>query len=171
VVKDKVIVGTSGVTTAYEASFPPSMRRPQAGLALLDHSRPWRAGSESWPGDAYLRGGGTTWMPGTYDPELNTLYWGTSNPAPDFDGGRGPATIFTRLRARAGPRHRKTEVHFQFTPHDLFDYDATETPVWSIYPTGDGPESCSSRPTEMGSSTCSIARMVNFYRRRHLSTN
>src|SRR5207249_11229340 len=51
---------------------------------------PGEPGGSSWPGDAYLHGGGTTWMPGAYDPELNTLYWGTSNPAPDFVGDTRP---------------------------------------------------------------------------------
>ena len=97
---------------------------------------PGEPGSESWPGDAYLRAGGTTWMPGTYDPELNTLYWGTSNPAPDFDGGPRPGDdLYTDCVLALDPDTGKLKWHFQFTPHDLFDYDATETPSLSIFPT------------------------------------
>ena len=63
-------------------------------MAVLDDSSSGRAWLRSWPGDLYLHGGGTTWMPGTYDPELNTLYWGTSNPAPDFEGSVRPGDDF-----------------------------------------------------------------------------
>ncbi len=95
VVKDKVIVGTSG-------------------------------GDD----EMYLRGGGTTWMPGTYDTELDTLYWGTSNPAPDFDGAPRPGDdLYTDCVLALDPETGKLKWYFQFTPHDLFDYDATETPV------------------------------------------
>jgi alcohol dehydrogenase (cytochrome c) len=77
-----------------------------------------------------LHGGGTTWMPGTYDPELNTVYWGTSNPAPDFDGGPRPGDdLYTDCVLAIDPDTGKLKWHFQFTPHDLYDYDATETPV------------------------------------------
>jgi alcohol dehydrogenase (cytochrome c) len=69
-------------------------------------------------------------MPGTYDPDLNTLYWGTSNPAPDFDGAVRPGDdLYTDCVVALDPDTGKLKWHFQFTPHDLFDYDATETAV------------------------------------------
>jgi alcohol dehydrogenase (cytochrome c) len=78
----------------------------------------------------YLHGGGTTWMPGTFDPELNTLFWGTSNPSPDFDGGPRPGDdLYTDCVLALDPDTGKLKWHFQFTPHDLFDYDAAETAV------------------------------------------
>src|SRR6195256_3698063 len=131
VVKDKVLVGTSGgddgvrgFVAAYDAETGKQVWR------FWTIPAPGEPGSESWPGYAYLRGGGTTWMPGTYDPELNTLYWGTSNPAPDFDGGPRPGDdLYTDCVLALDPDTGKRKWHFQFTPHDLFDYDATETPV------------------------------------------
>ena len=91
---------------------------------------PGEFGSSSWPGDAYLHGGGTTWMPGTYDPELNTLYWTTSNPAPDFAGESRPGDdLYTACVLAIDPDTGKLKWYFQFTPHDLYDYDANETPV------------------------------------------
>jgi alcohol dehydrogenase (cytochrome c) len=91
---------------------------------------PGEFGSSSWPGKMYLRGGGTTWMPGTYDPELNTLFWGTSNPSPDFDGAVRPGDdLYTACVLALDPDTGKLKWYFQFTPHDLFDYDATETAV------------------------------------------
>ena len=91
---------------------------------------PGEKGSESWPGDKYLHGGGTTWMPGTYDPELNTLYWGTSNPSPDYDGSVRPGDdLYTSSLVALDPDTGKMKWYFQFNPHDLYDYDAVQTPV------------------------------------------
>ena len=109
------------------------MPRQEKNLAVLDHTGPGEFGSSSWPGDMYLRGGATTWMPGTYDPELNTIYWGTSNPAPDFDGGPRPGDdLYTDCVLALDPDTGKLKWYFQFTPHDLYDYDATETPCLSM---------------------------------------
>jgi alcohol dehydrogenase (cytochrome c) len=131
VVKDKVLVGTSGgddgvrgFVAAYDAETGKQAWR------FWTIPGPGEPGSSSWPGQMYLRGGGTTWMPGTYDPELNTIYWGTSNPAPDFDGGPRPGDdLYTDCVLALDPDTGKLKWYFQFTPHDLFDFDATETPV------------------------------------------
>ncbi len=91
---------------------------------------PGEFGSSSWPGDAYLYGGATTWMPGTYDPELNTLYWTTSNAAPDFVGDTRPGDdLYTASVVALNADTGELRWYFQFTPHDLWDYDANETPV------------------------------------------
>ncbi len=93
VVKDEVIVGTSGGDSGVRGFL--------AAYDALNGNLKWRFwtipapgefGSSSWPGDSYLHGGGTTWMPGTYDPELDTLYWTTSNAAPDFVGDSWQST-------------------------------------------------------------------------------
>jgi len=131
VVKGKVIVGTSGgddgvrgFVAAYDAISGKLVWR------FWTIPGPGEFGSQSWPGDAYLRGGGTTWMPGTYDPELNTLYWGTSNPSPDFSGDTRPDDdLYTSSLVALDPDTGKLKWYFQFTPHDLYDYDATETAV------------------------------------------
>lgn len=131
VVKDKVIVGTSGgddgvrgFVSAYDAQTGKLVWR------FWTIPAPGESGSESWPGKSYLLGGGTTWMPGTYDPDLNTLFWGTSNPAPDFEGSVRPGDdLYTDCVLALDPDTGKLKWHFQFTPHDLFDYDATETPI------------------------------------------
>ena len=100
VVKDEVIVGTSGgdsgvrgFLAAYDAQTGKFRWR------LWTIPAPGEFGSDSWPGDLYLHGGATTWMPGTYDPELDTLYWTTSNAAPDFDG-----TVAARRQSLYGMR-------------------------------------------------------------------
>ncbi|HXX15588.1 MAG TPA: PQQ-dependent dehydrogenase, methanol/ethanol family [Candidatus Eremiobacteraceae bacterium] len=131
VVKDKVLVGTSGgddgvrgFVAAYDAQTGKECWR------FWTIPAPGEFGSASWPGENYKRGGGTTWMPGTFDPELNTIFWGTSNPAPDFDGGPRPGDdLYTDCLLALDPDNGKLKWYFQFTPHDLFDYDAVETPV------------------------------------------
>jgi alcohol dehydrogenase (cytochrome c) len=131
VVKGKVIVGTSGgddgvrgFVAAYDAASG------KLAWRFWTIPGPGEPGSDSWPGELYKHGGGTTWMPGTYDPQLNTLYWGTSNPSPDFDGAVRPGDdLYTDCVLALDPDTGKLKWHFQFTPHDLYDYDATETPV------------------------------------------
>ena len=131
VVKNQVIVGTSGgdsglrgFVSAYDAAT--GTKKWQRWTI----PGPGEFGSSSWPGDSYLHGGGTTWMPGTYDPELNTLYWTTSNASPDFVGDSRPGDdLYTACVLALDPETGQLKWYFQFTPHDLYDYDATETPV------------------------------------------
>ncbi len=132
VVKDKVIVGTSGgddgvrgFVAAYDA------KTGKEAWRFWTVPAPGGPGATTWPkGNSYLHGGGTTWMPGTYDPELNMIFWGTSNPSPDFDGSvREGDNLYTNCVLALDPDTGTLKWHFQFTPHDLNDYDATETPV------------------------------------------
>jgi alcohol dehydrogenase (cytochrome c) len=92
---------------------------------------PGEKGGDTWgKGDSWKRGGGSTWITGTYDPELNLVYWGTGNPGPDMDGDVRPGdNLYTcsvvALDADSGER----KWHFQFTPHDVHDWDAIADPV------------------------------------------
>jgi len=131
VVKDKVIVGTSGGddgVRGFVAAY--DTQTGKEAWRFWTIPGPGEFGSSSWPGESYKLGGGTTWMPGTFDPELNTIFWGTSNPAPDFDGDPRPGDdLYTDCLLALDPDDGKLKWYFQFTPHDLFDYDAVETPV------------------------------------------
>jgi alcohol dehydrogenase (cytochrome c) len=131
IVKDKVLVGTAGGddgVRGFLAAFDAETGEEKWRFWTIP--APGEMGNESWPGDTYLHGGGTTWMPGTYDPDLNTLYWGTGNPSPDYDGSVRPGDdLYTSCLLALDPDSGTLKWYFQFSPHDLFDYDAVQTPV------------------------------------------
>ncbi|HUK48527.1 MAG TPA: PQQ-dependent dehydrogenase, methanol/ethanol family [Terriglobales bacterium] len=131
VVKNTVIVGESGGDSGvrgFLAAYDAATGKLKWKFWTIPG--PGEFGSTSWPGDAYLYGGATTWLTGTYDPELNTLYWTTSNAAPDFAGDSRPGDdLYTACVLALDPNTGKLKWYFQFTPHDLYDYDATETPM------------------------------------------
>src|SRR5579885_2403399 len=129
--KDKVIVGmaggehgVSGFLDAYDAATGKRLWRfntiPQPGEPNFG----------TWAGDSWKTGGASTWNNGSYDPETNTLYWGTSNPWPDYNGDfRAGDNLYSCSVLALDPDTGKLKWYFQFTPHDLYDYDATETTV------------------------------------------
>lgn len=127
VVKDKVIVGSSGgefgVRGHLDAFFLDTGERAWRTYTV---PKPGEPGSETWPdGPAWARGGGNTWVTGTYDPELNLLYWGTGNPAPDFDGSvREGDNLYTDSVLAVDPDDGSIRWHYQCTPHDVWDYDS-----------------------------------------------
>jgi len=84
-------------------------------------------GSETWIGNALEVGGGATWLTGSYDPSLDTIYWPVGNPYPDTDGTeRKGDNLYTDSVVALDPKTGSLKWHFQFTPHDLWDWDATE---------------------------------------------
>ncbi len=87
-------------------------------------------GSETWQGKGIDHPGGTTWMTGTYDPQLDTLYWTVGNPCPDLYGeDRLGDNLYTDSVVALNAKTGQLKWHFQFTPHDVWDYDAQETPA------------------------------------------
>ncbi len=87
-------------------------------------------GVESWEGDSYKYGGATTWNTGAYDPELNTLYWGTGNPAPDWNGdARKGDNLYSCSLLAIDADTGKLKWAFQFSPHETHDWDSSEPPI------------------------------------------
>jgi alcohol dehydrogenase (cytochrome c) len=131
VVKDKVIVGVAGGEYAnrgfIDAYNPATGERVWRFYTI---PAPGEKGSETWNGDIWARGGGPTWLTGTYDPQLNLLYWGTGNPNPDWDGESRPGdNLYTGSLVALDPDTGTLKWHFQYTPHDTHDWDANEVPV------------------------------------------
>ncbi len=133
VIRDHVIVGVSGDVTDIPGFL--EARDPETGKIQWrwnTEPEPGQPGSETWPkdGDAIRHGGGMTWMTGTYDPDLNLLYWGTGNPNPVLAGeGRPGDNLYTCSIVALNPDTGKLAWYFQPSPHDVHDWDAIETPI------------------------------------------
>jgi len=130
-VKDMIIAGVSGAdwgirgfVDAYKASTGQRLWR---FWTIPGKGEP---GSETWQGKEPVMGGGSTWLTGTYDPGTDTLFWPTGNPFPNSDDRDRPGdNLFTNCLLALDPNTGKLKWHYQFTPHDTFDWDATEPPV------------------------------------------
>lgn len=133
VIRDHIVAGVSGDVTDVRG-FLESLD-PETGAVQwrwYTDPDPGQPGSETWPKDtdAILHGGGMTWMTGTYDPELNLLYWGTGNPNPVLAGAARPGdNLYTCSIVALNPDTGKLVWYFQPSPHDVHDWDAVETPV------------------------------------------
>jgi alcohol dehydrogenase (cytochrome c) len=127
VVKDLVIVGASGGEYGVRGHIDAfELETGRRAWRTYTVPKPGEPGSETWPEDtdAWARGGGTTWITGTYDPDLDLLYWGTGNPGPDFHSDSRPGTnLFTNSVLALNPDDGSLVWHYQWTPHDLWDYD------------------------------------------------
>jgi PQQ-dependent dehydrogenase (methanol/ethanol family) len=131
VVKDLVISGTSGgdegvrgFIAAYKASTGERVWR------FWTTPLPGEPGSETWVGKASEHGCTATWLTGTYDAALNLLYWTTGNPCPDYNGDeRKGDNLYSDSVLALEPETGKLRWYYQFTPHDLHDWDAAQTPL------------------------------------------
>jgi alcohol dehydrogenase (cytochrome c) len=137
VVKDKVITGNSGgdiptrgFIDAYDAK---TGKRVWRFYTIPGKGEP---GSETWSHEEVLpRGGGATWVTGTYDPELNLTYWGVGNPNPDYwSAERMGDNLYTASLVALDADTGKLRWHFQFTPHDTHDWDSNHIPVLGELP-------------------------------------
>ena len=91
---------------------------------------PGEPGNDTWSGDSWRTGGAPTWLTGVYDPDLDLIYWGTGNPAPDWNGDlRLGDNLYSSSVLALDGKTGKIVWHFQFTPHDVWDWDAIQVPV------------------------------------------
>jgi alcohol dehydrogenase (cytochrome c) len=87
-------------------------------------------GSETWQGKELDHGGGPTWFTGSYDPDLDTVYWPSGNPSEEYNGDARPGdNLYSDCILALDRKTGKLKWHYQFTPHDLWDWDSTETSV------------------------------------------
>ena len=133
VINDKVIVGISGgeyPTRGFIDAYDPTSG--DRIWRFYTVPSPGEFGSETWPDDPEVmaRGGGATWMTGSFDPELNLIYWGTGNPNPDYYGEKREGdNLFTNSILAIEADTGTLRWHYQFTPHDLHDWDSNHVPV------------------------------------------
>ncbi len=83
-------------------------------------------GGDTWPGDTAQKGGAPTWLTGAYDPELDLVYWGTGNGGPWNAEARKGDNLYVDSVLAFRPKTGELVWHYQFSPNDPFDYDATE---------------------------------------------
>jgi alcohol dehydrogenase (cytochrome c) len=130
-VKDMIVTGIAG--SEYGAMGFVAAFNATTGAKLWQFDtipKPGEKGSDTWAGDSWRTGGAATWMTGTYDADLDLIYWGVANPAPDFDASkRAGDNLYSNsvvaLRASSG----QLAWYFQFTPGDDHDWDAVQVPV------------------------------------------
>ncbi|MFN7926041.1 MAG: PQQ-binding-like beta-propeller repeat protein [Bryobacteraceae bacterium] len=134
VVNDLVVAGVSGGDLG--------MRGSLAAFKASTGERVWRfftvpkpgepLAESNWKGSALAKfgGGGGTWMTGTFDPETQTIFWGVGNPFPAYDGDeRKGDNLYTASVLALKPETGELKWHYQFTPHDLYDWDGGQTPL------------------------------------------
>ena len=131
IVKDKVITGAAGaeggIRGYLDAYYAETGERAWRFYIIPTPGEP---GSETWAGDSWKHGGGSTWITGSFDPALNLIYWGTGNPGPDLNGDVRPGdNLYTCSMIALDADSGKLKWHYQYTPHDVHDWDSTQVPV------------------------------------------
>ncbi len=125
IIKDKIIVGIAGGEYGIRGYID--------AYDIKTGERKWRRytipgagepGVETWAGDSWKNGGAPAWVTGVYDPEMNVLFWATGNPSPDWNGdGRAGDNLYSNSVLALNPENGEIKWYFQFTPHDVWDYD------------------------------------------------
>jgi len=130
VVKGMVIAGIAGGeygVRGYLKAFDAASGAPKWTTYMIPG--PGEPGNDSWPGDTWKTGGGATWQPGAYDPDLNLLYWGTGNPGPWNSDLRKGDNKWTASLLAMNPDNGKIQWAYQYTPNDGWDYDGNNAPI------------------------------------------
>ena len=132
-IDDKVIVGVAGgeygirgYIAAYDAATGEEVWK------FYTIPGPGEPGHETWEGggDAWMHGGASVWLTGSYDPELNLTYWGIGNPGPDWNPAQRPGdNLYSDSVVALDADTGELAWHFQFTPNDDYDYDSVQIPV------------------------------------------
>ncbi len=131
VVKDKVLVGVGGgefgirgFVAAYDADTGEEAWR------FYTIPGPGEPGHDSWEGDDWEHGGAPVWVTGSYDADLNLVYWGVGNPGPDWNPGQRPGdNLYSDSAIALDADTGELVWHFQFTPNDGYDYDSVQVPI------------------------------------------
>jgi alcohol dehydrogenase (cytochrome c) len=134
----KVIVGVAGgeygirgFIDAYDAETG------QQAWRFYTIPGPGEPGNETWAGDSWQTGGASVWVTGAYDADLNLLFYGIGNPGPDYYGDiREGDNLYSNSIVALDADTGVLRWHYQFTPHDIHDWDATEVPVLADLPVG-----------------------------------
>ena len=141
-IKDRVVIGVGGGEFGIRGYI--SAYHAQTGKELWRFYTipgPGEPGHETWEAcppdsktycdpEAWKHGGASVWVTGSYDPELNLTYWGTGNAGPDYNADQRPGdNLYTASVVALDADTGRLRWHYQFTPHDRYDYDSVQVPV------------------------------------------
>ena len=131
VVKDKVMVGTAGGDGPIRGQIAAfDVKTGKEVWRFFTIPGPGELGNDTWSGDSWKTGGTGVWNAAAYDAETNLAFWGTGNPAPDWDGrSRLGDNLYSDSVVALDVDSGKLKWYYQFTPHDELDYDSTQVPV------------------------------------------
>ena len=140
IVKDKVIVsvaggefGIRGFISAYDVETGEEVWK------FYTIPGPGEPGHETWGGDSWRYGGASAWITGSYDPDVDLIYWGIGNPGPDWNPAQRPGdNLYSDSVVALDPDTGELDWYFQFTPNDPYDYDSVQVPVLVDFPAQDG---------------------------------
>ena len=128
IAKGKVIVSGSGQGGGFIDAFDSETGKPVWHWNAIPG--PGEPGHETWAGDSWQNGGSPIWVSGSYDPQLNAIFWGTGQPSPDFVGdNREGDNLYSDSIVALDLDTGKLKWHYQNTPHDVHDWDSMEMPV------------------------------------------
>jgi alcohol dehydrogenase (cytochrome c) len=131
VVEDKVYIGTAGGDLGIRAFVGAyDVKTGEEIWRTYTIPGPGEFGHDTWSGDSWITGGAAVWNAGAYDAQANLVYFGTGNPAPDWDGrDRLGDNLYSDSVLAFDADTGEIKWHYQFTPHDEMDYDSTQVPV------------------------------------------
>jgi alcohol dehydrogenase (cytochrome c) len=131
VIKDKVIAGVAGGEFGIRGFIAAwDAKTGKEAWKFYTVPGPGEPGNETWAGDSWQHGGAPIWITGSFDPDTNLTYWGTGNAGPDWDGAaRLGDNLYSSSVIALDADTGKLKWHYQFSPHNEFDWDATQIPV------------------------------------------
>ena len=151
-VNDVVVVGSRGGDQAYRGhivAFDAQTGEQRWWFNIIPG--PGEKGNETWSGDSWKYGGGAAWMTGSFDPELDLIYWGTGNASSDFYGGhRTGDNLYTNSIVALNAETGAIVWHFQTVPHDVWDYDAAYETILVDLPVDGQPRKLLIHPDKNG---------------------
>jgi len=152
IVKDMVIAGVTGGDSAHRGYLDAfDVRTGRLRWRFYTIPAPGEPGSETWSGDGWRLGGGSSWMTGSYDPDLDLLYWGIGNAAADLYAGRRRGDdLYTCSIVALDPNTGKLRWHYQEVPQDMWDFDAAFELILADLPVNGRPRKVVMQATKTG---------------------
>jgi len=151
-IKDIVVAGVTGGDSSHRGYLTAlDAKTGRLRWRFYTIPGPGEPGHDTWKGDTWKYGGGSTWMTGSFDPELNLLYWGVGNASSDLNGSKRKGdNLYTASIVALDPDTGKLKWHFQEVPNDVWDFDAAFEQILVDIPIGGRSRKVMLHPTKGG---------------------